>query len=125
MILNRDFYSEIDSSSTPISSICSGIRGCVVEPLDIAAVLPDANLTSTIDFDERTSTMLLSIKPLSFVDTAILPLEDALALPLVADKLTLVLLSIGPHEQSLSMHFILVPVSTVGFAIGPDVFAIS
>ena len=42
--------------------------------------------------------MLLTVEPLSIVDSAVLPLEDALTLALVIDKLALVLLAVGPLE---------------------------
>ena len=68
----------------------------VVEPLNVAAVLPDADFASAINLDESASAVLLAVEPLTLVDASIFPPEHALSLSLVADELPLVLLSVGP-----------------------------
>ena len=95
----------------------------VVDPLDVLTVLPDADLTSSINLDESTTAMLLAVEPLTLVDSAILPFEDTVSLALVTDKLTFILLSVGPLEDSLAIHFVLVPVTFIGLAVGPNILA--
>ena len=129
-ILIEFCYGRINSGSTTISLVV--IYSCIlgglvvlIKPLNITAVLPDANFASSIDLDESPTAVLLTIEPFAFVDAAVLPLEDPLALSLVTDELPLVLLAVGPHQQSFTVHFILVPVTAVSLTVGPYVFAVA
>ena len=95
----------------------------VFKPLNIATVLPDTYFAGAINFNERTSSVLLAVMPLTVVNTAIFPLEDALALALVVHEMAIVLLSVCPLQETLAMHFVLFPLSVICLTIGPDVFA--
>ena len=77
-------------------TVRSVIHLLVFQPLDVAPVLPNSDLASPIDLDKRASSVLLPVLPFAVVDSAVLPLEDALALPLVIDELALILLAVGP-----------------------------
>ena len=95
----------------------------LVKPLDISAVFPDADFASAVHFNEGTAPVLLSIVPLAVVDAAVLPLKDTFTLPLVVHEVALVLLPVGPLQQAAPVHFVLLPLATVGLSIGPHVLA--
>ena len=58
----------------------------VFKPLNIATVLPDTDFAGSVNFNERTSSLLLAVMLLTVVISAIFPLEDTLALALVVKK---------------------------------------
>ena len=63
--------------------------------------------------------MLLAVFPEAFVEAAIRPLVDSIAVLLIVDVLTLVLLLITPHILTISMHVGLFPLADVMTAIFP------
>ena len=65
--------------------------------------------------------MLFTIKPLSCVDLSISPLESALTLLDIVDKLSLVLAAIGPDQVTKAVHLVLLPHACVFTAICPSV----
>ena len=68
----------------------------VLDPLNVAAVLPDTHSARAIHFNESASSVLLSVEPLAVVDTPIFPFEDSSTLSLVIDEEALILLAISP-----------------------------
>lgn len=82
--------------SYPSRSSCSS--GVLVEPLNVTTTLPDSNFASPVHLDEGATSVLLAIEPLSVVNTAIFPLENALALTLIVNEEAFVLFSVGPLE---------------------------
>ena len=100
-------------------------RILIFKPLNVAPVLPVANFTRSVDFDESSTAMLLTIEPIAFVDAAVLPLEDAMTLALITHELTFILLTVSPHEQTLAVHLIFVPVAHVGLTIRPYIFSVA
>ena len=65
--------------------------------------------------------MLLTVKPLSVVDSSIRPLENSMTFFLVIDIASLVLPAIEPAESSLSMHHIVLPLTFVAPLVRPDI----
>ena len=69
------------------------------------------------------STILLAIQPLSLVDPAVGPLEDAKALLLVFKIIALVGVAVRPGIDALTMHHTSFPAAVVFATIGPRVRA--
>ena len=67
--------------------------------------------------------MLLSVAPLSVVDTAIAPREHAVALAFVIFELASVLFAVLPLQLTKAMHLILEPLAFESLTVGPDVFS--
>ena len=68
-------------------------------------------------------TILLAIQPLSLVDPAVGPLEDAEAFLLVFNIIALVGAAVRPGVDALTMHHVALPAATVFTTIGPLVRA--
>ena len=93
---------------------------------DLLSFLPDTNLRLAIFLcSQHSSSMLFSIIPLASVDLSIWPLERALALLNIVNKITFILAAIGPDEVSISVHFVLYPRALVFTTICPDVLSLS
>eukprot|EP00403_Amphidinium_massartii_P000193 CAMPEP_0178378282 /NCGR_PEP_ID=MMETSP0689_2-20121128/4348_1 /TAXON_ID=160604 /ORGANISM="Amphidinium massartii, Strain CS-259" /LENGTH=133 /DNA_ID=CAMNT_0019998351 /DNA_START=182 /DNA_END=584 /DNA_ORIENTATION=+ len=67
--------------------------------------------------------MLQAVLPLTAVDSAICPCEDAKAMLLVIHILALELVPVSPDEVSLSVHDALLPLAFIALAAAPDVRA--
>ena len=93
----------------------------VVQPLNIATVLPHADLPRAIHLDKRALPMLLAVLPLAVVHATVFPLEDTHALPLIIHEVALVLPPVSPLEQAAPMQLMLLPFARVLLAVGPDV----
>ena len=66
---------------------------------DVFALLPDAHAWHAVFArSQHTSTMLLTIEPLTSVDTTIGPLESALTFFDIVDEVTFILASIWPDK---------------------------
>ena len=68
---------------------------------------------------------LFTTEPATFVLSAILPDEAALAMAFVLLELTLVLLAIGPDQVSKAVHFIVEPLAGVALLVAPNVDALT
>jgi len=97
----------------------------VLYPLNVASLLPDTNLSSTVYFNECAFAMLFSIEPFSIINSAVLPFKHTHALALIVHEVALVLLSVSPLEDSMSVHFVFLPFSRVGFTIRPDILSMT
>jgi len=75
--------------------------------------------------DEKSFAVLLSILPLSIIDSAIFPEETSLTFAFVVHKLPQVLFTILPLKQAFSVHLVLEPISFIDFSIGPDVSTVA
>ena len=67
--------------------------------------------------------MLLALLPSSNVLAAISPLEGAISLSFIVDKVTCVALSVFPCERAFTVHLVLAPVALVSLAVRPVVVA--
>lgn len=59
--------------------------------------------------------------PAAFILSAIWPLEDAVALLVIVEVLTLVLATVRPSEDSVAMHFVVLPIAVELTAVFPRI----
>lgn len=79
----------------------------VIEPSNFPTIKPFTLLRNAVFANVCSHTMLLSRLPLAYVFSAICPNESTVAFTFIIQKLTLVLLSISPGKNALSVHFVL------------------
>lgn len=93
-----------------------------LQPFDVFSILP-FSVTLLIVWEKGSLSMLFSVFPHAVVNSSIIPPENAASFPLIIDKGALIPLAIGPNHDSLTVHFILWPLSFIGFSVGPNIFA--
>lgn len=112
-------WSEVAVSGIHVVVVFAAV--VVVHPLHFSAVFPDATAPLSLLVNIGALTILLSCSPPSNIAATVCPNERAITLPLVVNEITLILLAILPRQDSLSMHFVLLPLAFIGFPVGPEV----
>jgi hypothetical protein len=77
-----------------------------------------------ISFNSALS-VLLSTNPASFVGDAIDPEELSIPMLFVVYVVADILTSVGPDEDTLAVHFVVLPMAAVGASVLPTVLAVA
>lgn len=83
-----------------------GISLLLVEPALASSINPESLTAHSVLIEIVADAALLSTVPAALVLAIVFPDKSAVSMALVLLKLSLVLLAVGPHEVSVTMHFI-------------------
>jgi hypothetical protein len=94
-----------------------------VSPSGTLAISPGASADDSLIVGIDTCAVLLAVIPSTIVLTSIRPVEDSMTLLFIINIFAHVFALIGPVEFAMAVHFVVLPVSLVDSAVSPLVLA--